>query len=64
MHRFNMAHRKAAHEVFPAALPAAEMSAAIDVQSVRYRTASAMSWIVEGRPKGDRLSITSFGVSR
>ena len=32
--------------------------------SVRYRTASAMSFTVEGRPIGDRPSITSFGVSR
>src|SRR5207249_4428628 len=53
-------------------LPAAGMSAAIDVQgvtrtvaaSVRYMTASVMSLTDEGRPIGDRLSITSFGVSR
>jgi hypothetical protein len=31
---------------------------------VKYRTASAMSWTVEGRPIGERLSITSFGVFR
>src|SRR5262249_42772883 len=32
--------------------------------SVRNRTAFAISWTVEGRPMGDRLSITSFGVFR
>src|SRR2546422_7644811 len=32
--------------------------------SVRNMTASAISLTVEGRPIGDRLSITSLGVSR
>src|SRR5258708_31157385 len=34
------------------------------VASVRYMTASVMSLIVDGRPIGDRPSITSLGVFR
>jgi hypothetical protein len=40
------------------------MSPVTVAASVRYRTASAMSFTVEGLPIGDRLRITSFGVFR